>query len=211
MTARCTSVNIGAIREVPYLARTETTGIFKEPTTATVAVTEEAFGDDQQADLVAHGGPHRVAYAYASEDLAWWASELDREVGPGSIGENLTTTGLDVTNAVIGEQWRIGSTTFQVCGLRTPCHKLGIRMGMPHFSTRFADAGRPGAYLRVIEPGSVTAGDSIVVVDTPSHGVTMALLADAYHRDPSLIARVLEAPELEPGWKQWAAERAGPA
>ncbi len=211
MTAQCTSINIGTIREVPYLRRTETTAIFKEPTSATVTVTTDAFGDDRQADLDAHGGPDRIAYAYASEDLDWWADKLDREVPPGSMGENLTTTGLDITHAVIGEQWRIGSVTFQVCGLRTPCFKLGIRMGIPRFATQFADAGRPGAYLRVTQAGSMNVGDPIEVVDRPTHGVTMAMLADAYHRDPSLAARILEAPELEDGWREWAQEQVGAA
>ncbi|MET0910755.1 MAG: MOSC domain-containing protein [Ilumatobacteraceae bacterium] len=209
MTARIVSVNIGAVREVSYLGRTETTAIFKEPTLDVVTVTTAAFGDDRQADLRVHGGPDRVAYAYAAEDLAWWAGELEREVPPGSMGENLTTSGIDITNAVIGEQWQAGTVTFEVAGLRTPCFKLGIRMGIARFSTRFAAAGRPGAYLRVTKPGAVAVGDTIEIVNRPAHGVTMATLADAYHRDPSLAARLLDAPELDDGWRDWARQQAG--
>ena len=210
VSARVVSVNIGRVREVPYLGRTETTAIFKEPTSASVTVTRDAFGDDRQADLSVHGGPDRVAYAYASEDLAWWASELGREVPPGSMGENLTTTGLDITNAVIGERWRIGTATFEVAALRSPCFKLGIRMGIPRFSTQFADAARPGAYLRVAVPGSLSVGDGVEVVHRPTHGVTMALLADAYHRDPTLAARLLDAPELSDEWRRWAEAQSEP-
>jgi MOSC domain-containing protein YiiM len=201
------SVNIGAVERVPYRGRVETTGIFKQPTDQPVTVTIDRFGDDVQADLESHGGPDRVGYAYAEEDLQWWADTLDRPVPPGSMGENLTVSGLDVTNAVIGEQWQVGTTVFAVAGLRTPCFKLGIRMGKPGFSRQFTSARRPGAYLRVLTPGVVSVGDRIDVLSRPDHGVTMALLADAYHRDPSLVVRLLDAPELADGWREWALEQ----
>jgi MOSC domain-containing protein YiiM len=204
--AHVVSVNVGHVRHVEYRGRDETTAIFKEPTTGRVAVTTETFGSDEQADRVAHGGPDRVAYTYAVEDLQWWEQQLDRVVGPGSMGENLTTVGLDITNASIGEQWRIGSVVFEVAALRTPCFKLGIRMGIDGFSSQFARARRPGAYLRVVEPGDVGRDDTIDIVRRPDHGVTMVLVADAYHRDHSLAARLLDAPQLDDVWRAWAEE-----
>lgn len=205
-TARLESVNVGAIEEVSYRGRTETTAIFKRPTVDPVALTTDSFGPDQHADLSNHGGPDRVAYAYALEDLAWWAEQLGRPVPPGSMGENLTTSGLDVTNALIGERWAIGSAIVEVSSLRTPCFKLGIRMGIDAFSVQFSKARRPGAYLRVVRPGTVSVGDAIEIVSRPDHGVTMLTVADAYHRDHALASRLLDAPQLGGGWREWAAE-----
>lgn len=209
--AVCRSVNIGAVEVVEHRGRPETTGIFKRPTDEPVEVTAEAFGADRQADRRAHGGPDRVAYAYAEEDLAWWTGELGRPVPPGSMGENLTTAGVDVTGALIGERWRIGTVLFEVAALRTPCFKLGIRMGIDAFSVQFAAARRPGAYLRVVEPGRLVMGDAIEVEHRPGHGVTMGVLADAYHRDRALAARLLDAPELSEQWRHWALEQVGTA
>ena len=160
-------------------------------------------GDDQ-ADRSVHGGPDKAVYAYASEDLAWWAEGLGQPVEPGSFGENLTTAGIDRSEAVIGERWAIGSTLLEVSQPRVPCFKLGIRMGDPTFPRRFAQAGRPGAYLRVVAEGSLRAGDVIRPVSRPVHGVTVGLVTRAYHRDHSLAARILEAPELPEPWVGWA-------
>src|SRR3954471_1829743 len=126
--ARRRSVNLGGVEGVEHQGRRKTTGIFKHPTAEGGVVTTPTCGSAVQADRRAHGGPDRVAYAYAEEHLEWWADELDRPVPPGSMGENLTTAGLDVTGALIGERWRIGTALFEVAALRTPCFKLGIRM-----------------------------------------------------------------------------------
>lgn len=202
-----TSVNVGKIEEVPHRGHLTRTGIFKRPVEHRVAVTADHFGDDVQADRKAHGGPDRVAYAYAGEDLQWWGEQLGRAVPAAAMGENLTTSHLDIAGASIGERWLIGSTVFEVAGLRTPCFKLAIRMGEPAFVKRFVDAGRPGAYLRVVQAGEVGAGDAIEVVQRPAHGVTMALLARAYHHDHSLASRLLAAPELAEDWREWAVEQ----
>ena len=128
-------------------------------------------GDDQ-ADRTVHGGPDKAVYAYAREDELWWAARLDREVPPGMFGENLTVEGVDVSGAVIGERWRIGAVELQVCQPRLPCFKLGLRFGDPQMVKLFAQAGRPGAYLRILAEGEIGAGDEVDITDRPSHGVT---------------------------------------
>jgi MOSC domain-containing protein YiiM len=184
--------------------RTVTTAIGKRPVAGRVATAGVNLVGDDQADRNVHGGPDRAIYAYASEDLDWWAAELGRPLSPGAVGENLTTRGLDVTHAVIGERWRAGTLTLEVAAPRVPCYKLGIRMGDPRFQTRFARAGRPGAYLRIVGHGDVAAGDPIVVADRPDHGVTVELVARIYHEERGLAARLLDAPQLGAGWPEWA-------
>jgi MOSC domain-containing protein YiiM len=165
-------------------------------------------GDDQ-ADRTVHGGPDKAVYAYAVEDTEWWETELGRSLGPGSFGENLTVRGLPVSEAVIGERWAVGSALLEVCQPRLPCFKLGLRMGDPRFLKRFAKAGRPGAYHRVVQEGDIAAGDRIEVVSRPAHGVTSALVARALLGEPQLLAAALRAPELPADLREWMQERAG--
>lgn len=202
--ARVVSVNVGPIEALDHRGRTVTTGIFKQPVTGRVATHGVNLDGDDQADRSVHGGPDRAVYAYASEDLAWWTDELAAPVLAGSMGENLTTVGIDISGARIGDRWRIGSAVFEVAAPRVPCFKLGIRMGDPRFPQRFARAGRPGAYLRIIEHGDVGAGDAIEVLLRPDHDVTIALVARAYHDDHALAPQLLAAPQLEGGWQEWA-------
>lgn len=198
------SVNVGPVEVVEHHDRRVLTGIFKKPVAGPVAVRGVNLEGDDQADRDNHGGPDRAVYAYATEDLAWWETELGRVVSPGTMGENLTTSQIDVTNASIGERWRVGSVVFEVAAPRVPCFKLGIRMGDPRFPLRFARAGRPGAYLRIVQVGEVAAGDSIEVIHRPDHEVTVGLVARAFHDDHSLAPRLLDAPELGGGWREWA-------
>jgi len=171
------------------------TAIYKEPVSVPVAVRGDNLQGDSQADLEVHGGPDKALYAYALEDIAWWSRELGRELPPGAFGENLTVTGLDVTGAVIGEIWAAGDAVLQVAQPRQPCFKLGIRMGDQRFVRRFAQAGRPGAYLRVITSGSLAEGDAVRVTSRPVHGITIGRVSRAllgFEDDPGAAG----APEL---------------
>jgi MOSC domain-containing protein YiiM len=199
------SVNVGTPREVSWRGRTVTTAIWKTPVTGRVRVQGTSVDGDEQANREVHGGVDKALYAYAAEDLDWWAGQLGRELPPGSFGENLTTRGVEVSGAVVGERWRVGGALLEVSQPRTPCFKLGIRMGSQRFPSRFAAAGRPGAYLRIRSEGEVAAGDPIEVVHRPDHGLTVAEVSRIYHADHAAAARLLEVPELAGSWKRWAA------
>jgi MOSC domain-containing protein YiiM len=198
------SVNVGPPREVRWRGQTVTTAIWKAPVVGRVRVRGVNVDGDDQANREVHGGVDKALYAYAAEDFDWWAEQLDREMGPGRFGENLTTRGLEVSGAVVGERWRVGGTLLEVAQPRIPCFKLGIRMGSQQFPRRFAAAGRPGAYLRILAEGEVGAGDPVEVVQRPAHGLTVAEVSRIYHDDHAGASRLLEVPELAESWKQWA-------
>ncbi|MBT1670624.1 MOSC domain-containing protein [Curtobacterium flaccumfaciens pv. flaccumfaciens] len=150
------------------------TAIDKRPVTGSVRVRPLGLRADVQANRKYHGGVDQAVYAYADEDAAYFADLLEREVAPGLFGENLRTSGIDVTGAVTGERWRIGDTlVLEVTVPRTPCGTFARRMGVDKWVKRFADEGRPGAYFRVVKSGSVAAGDPIEVTYRPEHGVTI--------------------------------------
>jgi MOSC domain-containing protein YiiM len=155
-------------------------------------------GDDQ-FDKRHHGGPLQAVYAYASEDAAWWAGELGYEITPGRFGENLTTAGLDVTGAVLGERWRIGEDglVVQVTSPRVPCKTFQGWMDEPHWVKRFTEHGAPGAYLRVVAEGTVGAGDEVEVVHRPDHGVTIGEVFVIRRADADRLRRALDDPDVE--------------
>jgi MOSC domain-containing protein YiiM len=162
----------------------DVTAIDKRPRTDRLGVEAEGFVLDTQVDRKYHGGPEQALYAYADEDAAWWAGELDRDITPGLFGENLRTSGVDVSGAQVGERWLVGegpdAVELVVTMPRTPCATFQKRMDQPRWVKRFTAAGAPGAYLAVLTPGrTVGAGDRVTVTHRPSHGVTVAdLLAN---------------------------------
>lgn len=202
--ASIVSVNVGGQRDVEWFGRTVRTGIWKSPVEGRVAVRGVNLDGDDQADRRVHGGPDKAVYAYATEDYAWWADQGE-DVGPATFGENLTTEGIDLSGAVLGERWRVGTTVLEVAQPRQPCFKLGIRMGRASFKDDFAAAWRPGAYLRIVEEGAVGAGDEIEVLDRPDHGLTVVgLLRIAEDPTPEAVASVLTVDAVPDGWKDWA-------
>ncbi len=201
-----TSVNVGAVRAVPYAGKEIATAIFKEPVAGPVAVRGVNLDGDDQADRSVHGGPYQAVYAYAAEDYDWWAATLGRPMVPGQFGENLTTKGVDVNGALVGERWRVGSTVLRVTIPRVPCFKLGLKMGDPQFLKQFAEALRPGSYLSIVSEGRVAAGDAIEVIWRPAHRLTIrdAARIRLFDRDR---ANELLVPEMQASWREWARSR----
>jgi MOSC domain-containing protein YiiM len=198
-------VNIGEPREVEWGGRRVRTAIWKWPTDRRVPVDHDNLAGDAQADLRVHGGPDKAVYAYAEEDYRWWEGRLGSTLDPGTFGENLTTSGVELADAVIGEIWSVGTTTLQVAQTRQPCFKLGIRMGDAGFVQEFDRARRFGVYLRIEAAGEVGVGDEIVLVSRPTHGLTAAAFADALDsHDPVQIRRLVEIDEVPTGMKAWA-------
>lgn len=205
---RLLSVNVGR----PAALRTSRgrvlhSAIGKQPIAGRVRVEGVNVAGDDQADRVNHGGPDQAVYAYAAEDAAWWSAELGRELAPGMFGENLTLEGVDASGALVGERWRIGSVVLEARQPRIPCAKLAARFGEEAMTRRFGAASRPGAYLAIVTPGELGAGDPVEVLHRPAHGVTMALMSDARLKDHSLAADLLAIEDLlNAAWREHARE-----
>jgi MOSC domain-containing protein YiiM len=207
VTGRVLSVNVGGIREFDYEGRTARSAIWKFPVTGRVRVRGVNLDGDDQADRGAHGGPDKPVYAYGVEDQRWWAGEIGRPLAYGEVGENLTTEGIDVTNALVGERWEVGTALLEVSEPRIPCWRLGVRMGDKLFPRRFTQAGRPGAYLRIIGEGDIGAGDAIRVVSRPEHRLSIGDVFRIFVRDRHEAARLLTVPQMSDAWKEWAARQ----
>jgi MOSC domain-containing protein YiiM len=176
---RVLSVNVGPVREVEWRGRLVRTGMWKEPVGArSVAARGVNLEGDDQGDRTVHGGVHKAVYAYAVEDYRHWREVEGIETPVALFGENLTVQGVDLQRALVGERWRVGSTLLEVTQPRFPCFKLGIRLDDAHFPRRFLAVGRLGAYLRIVEPGELRAGDAVERTSGPDGAPTLAEVAE---------------------------------
>ncbi|MGA4850711.1 MOSC domain-containing protein [Streptomyces sp. G5(2025)] len=199
------SVNLGRPEAASYTdAPSGRTGIAKRPASGPVKVTApgpkgvagSGLAGDAVADLRHHGGNDQAVYAYAREDLDAWEDKLGRSLPDGSFGENLTTSGLDVSGARIGERWRVGADlVLEVTSGRIPCRTFQGHLGERGWVKRFTLEGVPGAYFRVIEPGEIKAGDPVEILHRPAHEVTVALQFRAVTTENTLLPRLLAAGE----------------
>jgi MOSC domain-containing protein YiiM len=195
-----------------------TTGIDKRPIDGAVAVRapgpmQGGLGSGLVGDVIGndkvHGGDDQAVYAYAREDLDAWQVELDRELTNGLFGENMTTAGVDVTGAVIGERWQVGSDglLLEVSRPRVPCTTFVKRLGIAGWIKTFTNGGTPGAYLRVVQPGTVRGGDAIAVAERPDHGITIGTVFRALTLAPELLPEILAAEALPEDLRRQAQRR----
>ena len=154
-----------------------------------------------------HGGSTKAVYAYSVGDYDWWATQLGRPLAPGTFGDNLTVENIDLTAAVVGEKWRVGSALLRVTEPRIPCFKLGIRLGDEAFVRRFADGARPGTYLAIEESGDVGTGDPIHLLCRPGHAITIGTVERAHHGAAHLLPSLVDLDDLSAPWRAWARRR----
>ena len=204
------SVNVGRAR--PLDVKSGRSGIDKRPVAGVVRVAPPGAGGsglagDAICDTANHGGPDQAVYAYAREDLDGWQAEL----GPlrsGGFGENLTTAGLDVTGAVLGEWWRVGDElVLQVTAPRLPCRTFAAWLDRAGWVKTFTQRAAPGAYLRVLRPGAVRAGDPLVVTDRPDSPVTVGLSFRAITTEPELLPVLIGPPHVPDELREIALRR----
>jgi MOSC domain-containing protein YiiM len=198
------SVNVGRPREFEYNGRPARSAIWKLPVAGRVRARGVNLDGDDQADRKAHGGFDKAVYAYAVEDMRWWERELGRSLQYGEFGENLTTEGIGVNDALVGERWKIGTAVLEVSEPRVPCWRLGVRMDDQMFVRRFTETMRPGTYLRIIGEGDLGAADEIRVIHRPDHGLTIRDVFRIYTRDRDEVKRLIAIPQISDSWKKWA-------
>jgi MOSC domain-containing protein YiiM len=194
------SVNVGLPRERSW-AGIGRTSIDKRPVTGPVRARLLGLEDDQVSDTRHHGGVDQAVYAFAREDLDEWAAVLGHPLRDGHFGENLTTCAIDVNGAEVGERWRIGSVLLEVASVRIPCNDFKGWVGHEGMDNRawvkrFTARHRPGPYLRVLEEGTLSAGDRIDVVHRPGHGVTVTTMFRALTTEPMLLPELLQVEGL---------------
>lgn len=198
------SVNVGA--SAPNGPKGVRSGIGKQPSDAievrAPGPKAGGLGSGVVGDFVGdrrhHGGDNQAVYAVARAEIDWWETHLGRSLPDGRFGENLTIAGYDVDGALLGERWRVGSALLEVTGPRVPCQTFAWAMGEPRWVKRFAERGRTGAYLAVLEPGVIRVGDPLEIDVVPDHGITVPMSFRAYLGDRELARRIVELGAANP-------------
>jgi len=201
------SINVTAIvHEGGWTGDKGRTGIDKRSVATLVKLVNDAVEGDLVADRKNHGGYDQAVYAYSREDAEWWESELGISIAYGRFGENLTTQGIEVSGAVIGERWHIGSAILEVAQPRTPCRVFAGFWDRPNLIKEFTEAGRSGAYLRIIQEGQVRSGDGIVIEERPRHGIKVSDLFAARGEERFQIFEILAGKESSKSVQEWASK-----
>ncbi|MEO9485745.1 MAG: MOSC domain-containing protein [Ekhidna sp.] len=198
------SIFVGKPVKADYNGNKISTGIFKKKVDGPVKVTSINIEGDKQADLTVHGGVDKAVYAYPAEHYKFWESErTDLHFELGYFGENLATYGLDETNTFIGDVFEMGSIILQVTSPRMPCFKLGIRMGDSRFVKDFMKAEKNGFYFKVLQEGTIEAGDEIRKIKQDGHQLSVKEVIQLYttrKSDKELLRKAIDSPSLPQDW-----------
>jgi MOSC domain-containing protein YiiM len=200
---RLEAINIGRPREVDLGAGPESTAIFKATVDGPVRITADGLDGDAVGDTKRHGGPDQAAYVYFGADYVHWEALLNQPLAPGMFGDNLTITGVDGRGSTIsskdlwiGDRLTIGPVVLEVTSPRIPCGTFSRRMRLgATFIERFRSELRPGVYTRVVEPGSVSVGDSVELTEG-QHTVSIVEMVELWGQNPTAetVERILAAP-----------------
>ncbi|MCH7979030.1 MAG: MOSC domain-containing protein [Acidobacteria bacterium] len=205
------AVSVSMGKEVPYMDKTVTTGIFNEPVSGRVMLRTLNLDGDRQIDLRGHGGPYKAVYVYTMENYEHWKRELGRtDFQIPQFGENFTVEGMTEDKIHVGDVFRVGDALVEVTQPRVPCYRLGIKMGDPKFPKRFLQSCLVGFYLRVLEEGAVGAGDNIEMVRQDPEAMSVRKVCHLYYFDPKNLEeckRAIRIAALSPGWREGFLER----
>ena len=205
------SVSVSMGKEVLYMDKTVTTGIFKEPVTGRIVLRTLNLDGDRQIDLRGHGGPYKAAYVYTLENYEHWKRELGRtDFQIPQFGENFTVEGMPEDNIHVGDVFRVSDALVEVTQPRVPCFRLGIKMGDPKFPKRFLQSCLVGFYLRVLEEGEVGVGDNIELVKKDPEELSVRKVCHLYYFDPKNLEdckKAIRIAALSPGWREGFQER----
>jgi len=205
MSARVLSINITSIvHQGEWTGSEGRTGIDKRSVAGAIEFKNNGVVGDRVIDTNVHGGYEQAVYAYAREDAQWWEREINEEIPAGRFGENLTTEGIDVNAALVGEQWKIGSVILEVSQPRIPCRVFAGFWKRATLIKDFTQAGRPGTYLRIIQEGTAQAGDSIEVIFKPDHTISISDLFAAKSGERSKINQIKDVTYLSNEFKEWS-------
>ena len=205
MNARVLSINVtSVVHQGEWTGSEGRTGIDKRSVAGHIEFKNNGVAGDRIIDTNVHGGYDQAVYAYAREDALWWEKEIGEEITAGKFGENLTTEGIDVNAALVGEQWKIGSVILEVSQPRIPCRVFAGFWKRATLIKDFTQAGRPGVYLRIIQEGTAQAGDAIEVIYKPDHNVSISDLFSAKSGERAKIHEIKAVPQLSHGFKEWA-------
>lgn len=205
------AVSVSMGKEVPYLGKTVSMGIFKEPVSGRVMLRALNLDGDRQVDLEGHGGIYKAACVYTTENYEHWKRELGRnDFKVPQFGENFTVEGMLEDRIHVGDVFRVGKALVEVTQPRVPCYRLGIKLADPHFPKKFLQSCRVGFYFRVLEEGEVGTGDAIDLVSNDPEQMSVRKVCHLYYFDRDNLEdcqKAVRIKALSPGWREGFEDR----
>ena len=210
--AKVHSINVsGELREVQFAGQTVATGFFKSAVEGAVFAHTLGLDGDAQGDLSVHGGAEKAVYFYPREHYAGWEELLGSgSLPPGSFGENVTCEGWLETEMCVGDVIRIGTARLQILQPRSPCYKLQLRFQRPDMTALFFQEGKPGWYASVLQEGTFSAGDEMLVLDRAPERIAIADVWQLSARGEGALERIAQVMSLKllpPFWKERVSRR----
>ena len=188
------STNIAQPTTFNWLGEEITTGIFKKPTNEPIYLSKKGVIGDEVSDKEAHGDAFKACYMFSENHYPYWENlypHLEWEFG--MFGENLTVKGFDETKVFVGNIYKLGSALVEITQPREPCFKFGHKFGSQRVLKQFVKHGRPGTYLRIIEEGYVSIGDTFVLIEPAKNSLTISELTELIYskdKDKNLLSKI---------------------
>jgi len=204
------ATNIGLPKEMSFQGRVQITGIYKQPVDGPIQLGDQEVAGDTIGNKNVHGGKFMACYFFSSEHYPYW-----KELYPqmdwnwGMFGENVTTEGLLDSEIMIGDTYKIGSAVVQATIPREPCYKLGVKFNDQGIIDTYVAHGYPGSYVKILEEGEITAGDTIHLLEKASNSIAISdffRFLNTKEKDQSTLKNLLANPYL-PEYKKQKLQR----
>ena len=193
-TMQIISTNIAQPTTFTWMGEQITTGIYKKPTKKPIYLSKNGVVGDEVSDKEAHGDAFKACYMFSEDCYPYWKNLYPHlEWDYGMFGENLTVKGFDETKVLVGNIYKLGSALVEITQPREPCFKFGYKFGSQHVLKQFIKHGRPGTYLRVVEAGYVSVGDTFNLIETAKNSLTVSELTEliyAKNKDQNLLSKI---------------------
>ncbi|WP_426451501.1 MOSC domain-containing protein [Paenibacillus sp. S-38] len=202
---RLVSLNTAMPSAVTFGAQSVETGINKEAVRRPLRLGTEQLEGDGQGDRVHHGGPDKAVCAYAAEHYPYWQEKLGKDLPRGAFGENFTLEGMTEDQVHIGDIFAVGSAKVQITQPRQPCYKLAGKHEVADLVLQVQQTGYTGYYFRVLEEGTVEAGQELQLVQRHPLAVTVAEANRLQYKDKKDyegIRRLLAVEALSDSWRE---------
>ena len=168
------STNIAQPTTIIWNGQEVVSGIFKTPTNQPIFLGKQDVKGDEVTDRIHHGGEFKACYMFSAEQYPYWKNlypHLNWQFG--MLGENLTISGFNESQIMIGNIYKIGNALVQITQPREPCFKFGVKFGTQEVLKQFIDYGYSGTYVRVLEAGLVKTGDEFILIKEAKNSLTI--------------------------------------
>jgi ferredoxin-NADP reductase/MOSC domain-containing protein YiiM len=182
--------------------RIEPTAFVRTLRQGSIALGQTGFAGDELGTSRRLGEKNHAVYLFAERHYAHFEEVLDRPIPRGSFSENILYSGPEEMDIRIGDHLQIGDAVIEITSPRVPCYKMAHFLGTDNgFPSQFSASSRTGFYAKIIEAGSVSAGNTLEVILSNPLNATIAEFNEVLTGDrpgADLVARVVTSPAMLP-------------